>query len=600
MHSSTFKLSSRFSAPPAGGAERVRPEARGRTVSIGPTARHLPNRRYVERKPLFTQEHRASIMKKSRPEKEEPSGEPTSMKLQVPRSQNPPTERLDLSLPSASIGEPSSDLQTQLFSGEPASGLSFHDGSVLEGLNIPLRPQLSSTFLHPTSTPRSQNHRASQTRLRLREEKCTKNQESSYQRDYWACAVPKAPPPSADRSSSTWNPNQEYETLLDYTYPLRPGHVSSQQKADSPLGTDANMQDSGIELDQFCSLSGLDLSDTGGGGGSGGWSSPPAEDQQNLHRTSAGSPSSLSEAFRSDHSKARTAAGGGSSDGPGYRHHPVSPLSPSSALIQSSLVLPRSGCSSAAIDEDFWPLPEQLEELQQLSRQTRELTAHLSPPLPASYGSLEDISSSMVSSITSPQNRVTVEQNPEVLKDQQDGGEGFETSAQTAAGGAIRFGAGPGPTGLRECLGKQQLGLCSQEHKDSLMKLIQVFCSQLELLIQQLYGLSESMERAAAPAGDVDSLKSALAHYQSFQKDVSSHQPLTSCVLQAGQHLLSSITAVVPFLRDALLMIERQSGALQTHSDLWLSSILSAVDTLAPLTHRSSALLREERNSAGT
>ncbi|KAF4799673.1 hypothetical protein TURU_052434 [Turdus rufiventris] len=45
---------------------------------------------------------------------------------------------------------------------------------------------------------------------------------SSYQADYWACAIPDSLPPSPDRSSPHWNPNKEYEDLLDYAYPLKP------------------------------------------------------------------------------------------------------------------------------------------------------------------------------------------------------------------------------------------------------------------------------------------------------------------------------------------------------------------------------------------
>lgn len=107
-----------------------------------------------------------------------------------------------------------------------------------------------------------------------------------------------------------------------------------------------------------------------------------------------------------------------------------------------------------------------------------------------------------------------------------------------------------------------------------------MFCSHLEKLIQQLYTVSEKMELLAAPTVDLDSVKSTLADYQSFQREVSSHQPLTSCVLHTGQLLLSCINTTSSLLRDALLLIERQSGVLQTHNEHFLSSIVSAMDSL--------------------
>lgn len=100
--------------------------------------------------------------------------------------------------------------------------------------------------------------------------------------------------------------------------------------------------------------------------------------------------------------------------------------------------------------------------------------------------------------------------------------------------------------------------------------------------------------------------------YQSFQREVSSHQPLTSSVLHTGQLLLSCINATspcqcvtcimsqkpqpfssfsfsqvfmpspfsFPVLRDTLLLIEKQSRALGTHTEHFYSSILSAMDSL--------------------
>ncbi|KFP77850.1 Centrosomal protein of 68 kDa, partial [Apaloderma vittatum] len=67
---------------------------------------------------------------------------------------------------------------------------------------------------------------------------------SSYQADYWACAIPDSLPPSPDRRSPHWNPNKEYEDLLDYAYPLKPRYKLT--KMPEPF-----LHDSGIGLDSF-------------------------------------------------------------------------------------------------------------------------------------------------------------------------------------------------------------------------------------------------------------------------------------------------------------------------------------------------------------
>ncbi|KAK4823458.1 hypothetical protein QYF61_002294 [Mycteria americana] len=67
---------------------------------------------------------------------------------------------------------------------------------------------------------------------------------SSYQADYWACAIPDSLPPSPDRRSPHWNPNKEYEDLLDYAYPLKPRYKLGKMP-------EAFLHDSGIDLDSF-------------------------------------------------------------------------------------------------------------------------------------------------------------------------------------------------------------------------------------------------------------------------------------------------------------------------------------------------------------
>ncbi|XP_070092416.1 centrosomal protein of 68 kDa isoform X8 [Equus przewalskii] len=66
----------------------------------------------------------------------------------------------------------------------------------------------------------------------------------SFQAEYWACVLPDSLPPSPDRHSPLWNPNKEYEDLLDYTYPLRP-RPQLLKHLDSHVLADPVLQDSG-------------------------------------------------------------------------------------------------------------------------------------------------------------------------------------------------------------------------------------------------------------------------------------------------------------------------------------------------------------------
>lgn len=71
------------------------------------------------------------------------------------------------------------------------------------------------------------------------------------------------------------------------------------------------------------------------------------------------------------------------------------------------------------------------------------------------------------------------------------------------------------PIGLVKHIANQVLvpTLCSN-YQPCMRCMFQVFCSHLELLIQQLYAVSEKMELLAAPTVDIDSVKSSLAKYQ--------------------------------------------------------------------------------------
>ncbi|XP_039640157.1 centrosomal protein of 68 kDa isoform X2 [Perca fluviatilis] len=610
--------------------DRGRPH---RNVTVAPTSRYLTDRQYVMRKPLFSPEQHASILKKTHPQKytekenqlgvsrSEENKQPSDLQfLTRPREELTPESyslsQRDISRPSASRQDPGSpwgvsELGARLCHEEPSfvspfprsrsAQQSFLNSTLeVQRPNPPLRPQLTSTVLYPTCTPRSEHSRPGQTQLRLggREQRgkektkpCSSGGHirghpmSPHQANYWACAIPKALPPSPDRTSAGWDPNREYQALLDYTYPLRPGQVlceghSSKLQEDSLFQTYPNLQDSGIELDHLCSstsLSGLDFSFSVGHKSPESPDGPPSGAL--LYRTD---PVALS--FDSlDDSKNRDEMNRHKCDGRHHQHH---------ALSSSTTALPQSRCVCGEVDEEFWPLPEQLEELQLLPRQVREVTAQLSRPVTASWESLEPGTPSILSSITLPEKQKAevkeLEGSNQDTADRRD----FEAVRRSSGVWVEPVGGGLSPSRLREVevLVEQLCGLTlpgnkrgsqeDQEQSDSLMQHIQVFCSHLEQLIKQLYTVSEKMELLAAPTVDIDSVKSSLAEYQSFQREVSGQQPLTSCVLHTGQLLLSCINAMSPLLRDTLLLIERQRGSLDTHNEHLFSSILSAMDSL--------------------
>ncbi|XP_029377441.1 centrosomal protein of 68 kDa [Echeneis naucrates] len=541
-----------------------------KSVSLASTCRLLTDRQYVMRRPLFCAE--TSILKKSQEEKlsgvcsrdqaeknfSSKPGEGVSpwSPSCSPRDVSPPSDLPTSPCGVWELGGRRSHLEPTLGSAE--SGLFSSILEVHRSPKPPQRPHLSSPVLNPTYTPRSGHWRSGQ--MGMGGGGGTKRKTMSpHQENYWACAIPKTGPPSPDRLSVDWEPDREYQALLDYTYPLRPPQGGGTLCQD--------LQDSGIELDHPCSatsLSGLDLSVKSPPGGRRG-----SPDHLGLTRSSGlcSTPSPLTEPPSLHYSL--------DSGGP-YRYQRCPP--PLSCLPP----LPKSLCGGG---DEFWPLPQQLEQLQLLSRQVREVTATIGQPVSASWESLEPGTMSIQSSVALKEDA------------EGEGGGGEEMSpAQTAGSvmGVDPVRGGLSRSGLREVevLMEQLRGLSlpgSQksnegelEQSDSLMQQIQVFCSHLELLIQQLYSVSEKMELLAPPTTDIGSVKSCLADYQSLQRVMSRHQPLTSCVLHTGQLLLSCINTTSPLLRDALQLIQIQSGALQTCTERLFAAILSAMDSLTP------------------
>lgn len=260
--------------------------------------------------------------------------------------------------------------------------------SILEAqrLNTPLRPPLSSTVLYPSYTPRSGYSRTGLTGRGGQNKSCffegpSKGHKLSvHQLNYRACAIPKSSPPSADRCSRDWDPNQEYQALLDYTYPLRPEQEPSEWNS-SAFQTKSHLQDSGIEVDHLCSpnsLSGLSFSGSETEQTSWSQRSQRSHDQQVLTDFSKGLLSRI-QVSQSDPMGLCVDSLHNRESMTDSRSHQHQPPSSCPTFVRSTSVLPWCRDAGGPVDDEFWRLPLELEELKLLSRQVS--TQHTHKPL---------------------------------------------------------------------------------------------------------------------------------------------------------------------------------------------------------------------------
>lgn len=239
----------------------------------------------------------------------------------------------------------------------------------VQRLNTPLRPPLTSTVLHPSYTPRSGYPRTGlaggggRSKSRFPGNPSKGHPLSVHQRNYWACAIPKTSPPTADRCSGNWDPNQEYQSLLDYTYPLRPAREHAEWRSSHSVAAKSNLQDSGIEVDHLCSsnsLSGLGFS--GSETEQTRERSAAREGQRPLdQRAFADSRIQLSQTDSLSCSLDNLQIGGSTAG----RRSPT----PRPASLRSTSVLPSCRDAGGEVDDEFWHLPLELEELKLLSGQ---------------------------------------------------------------------------------------------------------------------------------------------------------------------------------------------------------------------------------------
>ncbi|XP_055982717.1 centrosomal protein of 68 kDa [Sorex fumeus] len=454
----------------------------------------------------------------------------------------------------------------------------------------------------------------------------------SYQAEYWACVLPDSLPPSPDRRSPLWNPNREYEELLDYTYPLRPGPQLLKHRA-CRIPADPALQDSGVDLDSFsvspastlksptnishsCPLAEATALSFSG----------PAE--PHLKRLSSRAPPKQGgPGLTSGSPFASTPIATGSRDGPQESREPI-PRLPAACLPRDRRLelgaqlktwnrpAPRPGSNKGGqqsegrpgwraeaeveSDDEYLALPTRLTQVSGLVAYLGSSPAQGSPPLgPANAQSSSGASDSegptslpsdssqsqLPSGATLRGAGAPAAQSPCFLRPfvqaRDSAGAPCVLSSQDRGVSAGLLRAASSPLGPQVGGPPREGG---EQGRESLLQCVKTFCCQLEELILWLYNVADITNHLAPPKSNLTGLKSSLQLYRQFKKDIDEHQPLTENVLQKGEILLQCLLDNTPVLKDVLERISQQPSALESHADHLYDSLLASLDVLAGCT----------------
>ncbi|XP_062427405.1 centrosomal protein of 68 kDa isoform X2 [Rhea pennata] len=440
---------------------------------------------------------------------------------------------------------------------------------------------------------------------------------SSFQADYWACAIPDSLPPSPDRQSPHWDPNREYEALLDYAYPLKPRYKLG--KMPEPF-----LQDSGIDVDSFSvspegTLTSASMRGQGGQAqgsrenphkefvvSAEGLSTPGSRKPGCSGYTSYYEPSPIAKA-----PFAKTASSAGKAGASGGFDKDLMMESAGPSLLDHPDVAGRSWCTRETRfssyngkgksthqllptvqmlplrkewegDEEFLSLPPRLRELESLAQYLSDLSLTVRTPgqdrqsLPCYGDSKEPLSPASTAL----------------------GGAGSEGSGGGAGplGGRPRRAEAaalrsrrrsdalrrPGvPTAVGSDLSAPQLSGSPAEagqRRESLAQCIKMFCCQLEELIRWLYEVADVADKWTPPAPGVWSVTASVHRYLELRRDVADHRGLTDSVLRRGEALLECMASSSPALKDTLDLIAKQSEELENYVARLYESVLAAME----------------------
>ncbi|XP_004691401.1 PREDICTED: centrosomal protein of 68 kDa [Condylura cristata] len=466
----------------------------------------------------------------------------------------------------------------------------------------------------------------------------------SFQAEYWACVLPDSLPPSPDRHSPLWNPNKEYEDLLDYTYPLRPKPQLTKH-LDSHVLADPILQDSGVDLDSFSVSPASTLKSPTNVS----HSCPPAEatalpfsaprelglkqwpsrvphQQGSRDLASCGQLTSTPRAAgrRGTPRESREPAPKGVKDRLTVDKH-LQVDSPQLRKWNRGWPSPRPGrergvsqCVQPTVytesrwkseemesDEEYLALPTRLTQVSSLVSYLGSVPTLVTFPPGAAEGqsSLDLSDGDGPASLPSDSNQSQLppgaalrvsrdpdNQNPPLLHSFIHAG---GSAGKRSLVNSQTLGLSSGP--LRTCsslpaaLAQRALsesGAGGEQGKESLVQCVKTFCCQLEELILWLYNVADITDHLTPPKSNLTGLKSSLQLYRQFKKDIDEHQSLTESVLQKGEILLQCLLDNTPVLKDVLGRISKQPSELEGHADRLYDSILTSLDLLAgcPLT----------------
>nr|XP_031360076.1 centrosomal protein of 68 kDa [Lonchura striata domestica] len=443
---------------------------------------------------------------------------------------------------------------------------------------------------------------------------------SSYQADYWACAIPDSLPPSPDRSSPHWNPNKEYEDLLDYAYPLKPRYKLG--RIPEPF-----LHDSGIDLDSFsASPEGMSRSTSiygrvgqargsrenglwefvasaerfstprpgkRGCSGTGSYFEPSPIAKASFARSAS---SHLSRGFAKDESSGPSSPGHLAANGRSWDTRGSSCPNYTGQVKSTSGFLPTTGMlplrKEWESDEEFLSLPPTLKELESLAQFLSNLSLTIRTPgydhhnLPHHSTSKQPLSSRLApfEEVRGGDDRGSTEGYAgrwQHCSSQKPSWENTELYGWIHRDPPHRLHL---PTGLRDTLDRMCLNEPrvkgdpkKSQQSESLIQCVKMFCCQLEELIRWLYTVVDVTGSWVPPSPDAESVLASLRRYLEFRKDVADHRSLTESVLERGEALLDCMASNSPALKDTLALIAKQSEELESHAEHLYKSILAAV-----------------------